>query len=111
MIRPFQSSRAQKVVLERDRKAEEFVATAVPWGTKTFSLAAAQCHNFNLSNKTYRLHPNSFPRCWTALASCSPFSARTESSYMQVRGLRGLLACVPMNWLGERFQISCTRTI
>jgi hypothetical protein len=51
MIKTFRQSTAQKVVLERDRKAEEFVSTAVPWGTKTFSLAATLCHNATLSNR------------------------------------------------------------
>jgi len=51
MIKPFRQSTAQKAVLERDRKAEESVSTAVPWGTKTFTLAATLCHNALLSNQ------------------------------------------------------------
>lgn len=40
MIKTYHYSTARKVLLERDRKAEEIASTAVPWGTKTFSLAA-----------------------------------------------------------------------
>jgi hypothetical protein len=51
MIKTFRQSTAQKVVLERDRKAEEIVSPAVPWGTRTFTLAATLCHNAPLSNR------------------------------------------------------------
>src|SRR5580692_11480006 len=37
MIEWSRSSTDRKVVQERDRKAEEFVSPAVPWGTRTFT--------------------------------------------------------------------------
>src|SRR5580700_7275968 len=92
MINTFRQSIAQKVVLERDRKAEGIVSPAVPWGTKTFSLAATLCHNAPLSNQICQPIPSSFPLCWIAPTNYWPFSARTELSCTQAPAPRELWA-------------------
>src|SRR5580692_7487765 len=92
MIEWSRSSTDRKVVQERDRKAEEFVSPAVPWGTRTFTLAATLCHNAPLSNQICQPPPSSFPLCWIVPANYWPFSARTELSCTQAPAPRELWA-------------------
>jgi hypothetical protein len=51
MIKTFRQAPAHQVVLERNRKAEEFRSFAVSWGTRTFFVNSDLCHRAILLSK------------------------------------------------------------